>query len=423
MGVCSSHLRSIGGHLFVFDCYDPDWREEERERFSFCRACGKVKDDVSVRELCPVRRNAPEAPFPISPDLPTRLQYRFAKPEREVVIFPKSQRVSVSAVRHGPFAAYRSAPDTDGRDWQVSHLPSHLPVAALDSEKTSLSLMKRMCGAGVDLDFRDPMKMNRDSRFHLRLLVIYHREGRCIRVPGGILTWTAHKAYFRKRSETGFFWQKKGVKVECWGPFAFELKEAEVLLRNLEEPGYGHIFKASSRERAIAFSQAAANLDLNWWTSHNTSEPTYQAETRNGVGKLLAEFPDVVCLDWDLLPELPVIPGYDAVEVAIATTKGPKIVFAFVIGGYFAVHRPLNRSEVGYVLSHIPTGHLVARCDDISPLFAAVKELTSVGDWSEDWSFAHPEEIPLFLKTKAPEVLYKHGATPAGGKITIRFIM
>ncbi len=417
MEVCSSHLRSIGGHLFIFDNYDPGWLEEERERYSFCRACGRAKDDVSALELCPVRRNAPEAPCPTSPDLPTRLQYRFAKPEHGVMILVGPQRIS--AIRHGPFAAYRSAPDTDGRDWRVLHLPSHMPVAALDSEKTCLSLMKRMCGDGVELDFRDPMEMNRDSRFHLRLSVIFHREGRCVRAKGGILTWTAHKAYSRKRSETGFYWQQKNVRVECWGPFAFELKETKVLLRNLEESQGWSIFSAPSRERAIAFSRAAAALDLDWWMSCTTHEPRYRAETRAGVGKLLAEFPDVVCLDRDLLPELPIIPGYDAVEVTIATTEGPKKVLAFVIGDHFAVHRPLNQREAGYVLLHIPTGHLAGRCDDISPLFAAAEKLASIGDWN----FTDPQDIPSDLRTKAPEVLRKHGATPAGDKIAIRFVM
>ncbi len=422
-GVCTSHLRSIGGHLFVFDNHDPGWygEDEAYERRSFCRACGTVHDAATQMELCPARRNAPNAPCPPSPNLPSRLCYRFAKPEKGVSVPVGGQ--TLTGTKHGPFLAYRTEPDASCRDWRVLHLPSQKMVALLDSEKASLALMKEICHHGTELDFTHPMMMDHDARFHIRLAVLYLRQGRCVRAPGGVLSYSADHAYLLPFRITRFYWNGRQRETECWGPFGFEPADEGVILRPLEEPYHSpQLFRAPNHERAVAFAKAAAAMDLEWWTSSSTQEARWQSRTRRGVGMLLDEFPDVECLDpelvFDVPATLPAVPGKTIIEIPLATTEGPITVEAYAAGSHFAVHRPLSRKEAGYVLSHLPTGRCAGRSAELLPLFDAATELAELGDWS----FTSLGDMSADLKA-APEVLHRHGVQPAGFAFTVRFLM
>ncbi len=302
---CISHLRHFGGHLFVLDQNDPEWLREGHERMSYCRACGAIKDEKTLLEPCAIRQNRPESICPTSDWLPTRLQYRFAKAERGAMVVIGGRRMI--GAKHGPFFAYRSAECGNGFAWQVLHVPSQMPVAALDSEKESLALMRQMCKDGIELDFKDPMRMDRHARFFLHLSVRHYcREDRCVRIPGGLLTMTAKKAYFRQSWEVDFLRGKTKEKAECWGPFGFGSVAEGIVLWPLEYRYYPAAFLAPSRERAIAFSKAAAALDLDWWEDHYQEGSKYRShhpETRASVASLLAGFPDVRCLNEGLLPE------------------------------------------------------------------------------------------------------------------------
>jgi len=398
--VCISHLRSIGGHLFIFDANAPDLRN----RHSYCRACAAVKDDATALELCPARRNDPGAPCPTSPDLPSRLQYKFAKPER-----------TEDGVACGPFLARSVRNGPPEKSWLVTHLPSKAPVATLDSERASAAFMRTVCKEGAELDFRDPMKMDTWARFHITMAIRYFRKGACARVPGGVLTWTAKRAYWRTRDQTHLYWQSVAGKIECWGPFAFQRRNERVCLWPLDEPRRNPCFVAPSSERAIAFAKAAAERDLDWYCSSNGFEPA----TRDAVGQLLEAFPDVACLRRDLASELPRVPGMKPTKVTLATDRGSTKVAGYVVKDHFAVHRPLNPKDCGFVLTHLPTGRLMGNAETIPPLLAAVDELAGMGDWG----FSNAAHVPDELRSKPVDVMRKHGVIVPAAGITIQFVM
>lgn len=302
MHACVSHLRQIGGHLWVFDVNEPDWAMRKGDRLSFCRACAEIKTKKTALALCPIRRNDPEAPCPTSTDLPMRLQYRFAQEERRNVAIDGSE---VNAPCVGPFALSQVQPDAEGRTWRVYHIPSRSPVALLDSKFAGFSLMRKICSAGVELDFRDPMKMHHDTRSRIDSAVRYLRKGNCVRVPGGVLTWAPRKHMRPWRSLEWNLRDRKG-SAECWGPFVFLPTEQGIKLLNLgEHYAMPAVFHAPSHERAVAFARAVAAMDLEWCESHSSTKPRYAVETREGAERALAAFPDVVCLDGHLATKKP----------------------------------------------------------------------------------------------------------------------
>jgi hypothetical protein len=423
MGVCPSHLQSIGGHIFVTDNKDPEFPGwEQKENFSYCRACGQLESGHTL-ELCPVRSVNPAASYPPSPLLPNRLLYQFAKPERTTIAMRGKQ---INATCCGPFAAYRIKPDTGGLTWEVFHLPSRRRVAHLDSEAASIKTMRKICHRGVDLDFADPMRMNHDSRFYISLANEDGERGKPAHMPGGILAWSAAKPYYRTRKETDFHWMKEGEKIECWGPFGFAIKDSEVLLQNLDEPSYGTLFWLPSREQAIAFSKAATALNLNWRRSYSKDGYYYEPETIRGIEKLISDFQGIICWRTGLLPqpppepprELPLVAGMTSTEISIATDQGPRKIPAYVVAEYFAVHCPLDPQQKGYVLSHKPSGYQMGISNDISSCLEAMPELVALGNWN----FARPRDISselLAQAQKAQDVLSRHGVMPTCHSITL----
>lgn len=430
MGVCPSHLQSIGGHTFITDRHDPEFPGwEQKKNFSYCRACGELESDGHALELCPVRRVDPAVSYPPSPRLPNRLQYQCAKPARATISLKGKQTCATCC---GPFAAYRIEPDAGGLTWEIFHLPSHRKVAHCDSETASIKTMREICHDGIELDFTDPMRMDHDSRFHINLVIGYGNQGKPAHMPGGILAWNATKPYYRTRKETSFYWMKEEEKIECWGPFGFAVKDSEVLLQSLDEPFHGTLFWIPSREQAIAFSKAAAALNLNWRESCRNEGSRYEPETLRGIEKLISDFQGAVRWRAGLLPQapapppeplpkLPSAPDTAPTEISIATTDGPRSVSAYVIAEHFAVHRPLDPRESGYVLSHAPTGYQIGRCGDIQACLDVIPELAAL----EDWGFTDPRLISSKFEMQIPktvEALNRHGIISSRRAVTIRIM-
>ena len=431
MGVCPSHLQSIGGHIFVTDRHAPEFPGwDEKRYFSYCRACGELESDGHTLELCPVRRVNPDVPYPPSPRLPNRLQYQFARPARATIAL-NGKRINATCC--GPIVAYRIEPDAEGLTWEVFHLPSRSLIAHLDSEKASIKLMREICHDGVELDFKDPMKMDHAARFHINLVVTHGGKGKFALMPGGILAWNAEKPYFRTRQETSFYWMKEESKekIECWGPFGFVVKDSEVFLHSLDEPFHGPLFRATSREQAIAFSKAATALNLNW-RERCSKESRYYPETLRGIEKLIADFHGAIRPKDGLLPPQPppppeplpkpaTMPDLAPTEISIATTEGPLSVSAYVIAEHFAVHRPIDYREHGYVLTHLPTGYQIGRCNNMQTCLDVIPELASLGGWN----FANPRLISSKFEMQVPETmkaLNRHGINTGRQTGTIRIM-
>lgn len=415
MGVCPSHLQSIGGHLFITDYHDPEYPGWDKKKdFSYCRACGELENGSQALELCPVRRTNPAIWYPPSPKLPKRLQYKFARPERKMIILGKKQ---VKATCYGPFVAYRIEPDVAGLTWEVLHLQSQRKVAHRDSEKASVDVMRRICD-GIDLDFTDTINMNRKVRDRINHSAGSGDGGRPAHMPGGILNWTAAKARYRTKKATGFYWMKEKERVECWGPFGFAEKDGGVELYCLDQPQHGSIFWIPSHKQAIAFSKAATALNLNWrqdW--YRTESRYYEPEVLHGIAKLVADIEGIrmILHLWGLLPSpplpsLPSVPVAQPIEISIATTEGPRSVSAYVVAEHFAIHRPLSFQVKCYILTHIPTGYQMGWCNDLQTCLTAALELASLGGWE----VADQAAVASRFKMRIPdelEMLQRHGLT------------
>jgi hypothetical protein len=419
MGVCPSHLQSIGGHIFVTDSYDPEYQDrKQKENFSYCRACGELEGNGHALELCPVRRANPGRMYPPSPNLPNRLQYQFAKPERTTVAL-NGKRINATCC--GPFSAYRIKPDAEGLNWEILHLPSRSKVAHLDSEEATIKTMRKICHEGVDLDFTDPMRMNHDSRFYINFATT-----KIANLPGGILAWTAAKAYYRTEKETHFYWMKDSEKIECWGPFGFVAEKSGVSLHRLDCPHGGAFFWVPSHKTAVALSKTATALNLNWNEKHSRERGSFfDPETLRGIAKLTTDFQGVNLRSdlWQLLPpsplpQLPSDPKTQPTEVSIATSEGPRSVLAYIVADYFAIHRPLNAQERWYVLTHLPTGYQIATNSDIQACLNAALELAALGNWN----VIEPDLVASRFKLQTPKelkALQKHNMITSPWSITV----
>ena len=246
-------------------------------------------------------------------------------------------------------------------------------------------------------------------------------------MPGGILAWSAAKPYYRTRKETTFHWTKEGEKIECWGPFGFVIDDLGVSLHSLDEPSHEALFWAPSREQAIALAKAATALNLNWREFYGEQGRRYEQRTLDGIAKLILDFKDVIRWRSDLfpqppepepLPELPSAPNTKPLEISLATKKGPRSILAYVIAEHFAIHRPLDPRECGYVITHAPTGYKIGQCDDLQACLDAISGLATL----EDWGFTSLEQVSSRFRIQIPqalEVLNRCNVTPTQSHATV----
>jgi len=283
--ICVVHLRAIGGHLWIFDRNDPQYRmKADYERKHFCRACGTVKNRRTTFELCPERAGNPRAKGKISRKLPRRLQYRLSRPENGIILTIDGQ--STKTVCVGPFAIHRTKPDDEGRNWRIFHIPSSLPVALLTEKRFAVWLAKRLCRDGCDLDFTNPMLMDADARMYLRMHVKHHHAGKCIPAPNGIFAWDTSRPY-------KLLWGNYGSvrKLESWGPFVFDpQRNGNIALSLFGEYSERPIFEVRPWASGVAFAKAAAKVTFTDW---GDEDELREGPLHKTIARFLKRFPGV----------------------------------------------------------------------------------------------------------------------------------